>query len=617
VSRVIEATPKDAIILVKRPKTGPQLNNQRTVLRFLSGGGPGPDFRNSRLAFSILDSQRSAYLYGAEIWRRFARRMALGRINAMRFAGGAPDRLVVAPIDLRIADSHIAEEIYSGRFAMGGTMVDTGGGSPFQMEIGNRAFARSLHGFGWLRHMRAADHDLACANARALVDDWITVQGRDLGGLCFEPDVLASRLIAWFSHSPVVLRGADHGFYRRFLKSIALQTRYLRHVASALPGNSTRFKCRIALAMASLCLPSSAGTVRSAARNLSLEFELQILPDGGHISRNPMILVDLLTDLLPLRQTYVNLGQKPPANMIAGMDRMFQALRFFRHASGELALFNGASTVSADRLLGVLRYDETSGAAFREMPHSRYQRLTADNVVLIADTGPPPKGNASATAHAGCLSFELSSGLNRFIVNSGAPVVFHPEHAEFSRLTAAHSTVTLNDSSSLKISSSPFLGPILTGGVRRVTVQSLDKEGTYLGFRATHDGYVGSLKLLHRREIRLLASGHEVHGRDQLLNPDESTPAPSDRTEGVARFHIHPTISISQDETGVVHLTAGDGETWAFVASDLRPEIEDDVHFADLAGARTSKQITLTFTVGEHPQTDWQLIRTALPRSGT
>lgn len=567
------------------------------------------------MVFSFIESQRSGRLYGTEIWRRFARRIALGRINAFRFTGVTPDRLVVAPIDLRIADPHIAEEIYSGRFAMGGSMIDTGGGSPFQLEVSNESFNRSLHGFGWLRHMRAADHDLAFANARALVDDWITVEGRELGGLAYEPDVLASRLIAWLSHSPIVLRGADHGFYRRFLKSIALQTRYLKHVAGAMPGDATRFKARIALAMASLCLPSNAGAVRSASRNLDSEIEGQILPDGGHVSRNPMILIELLTNLLPLKQTYINLGQKPPRNMAAGMDRMFSALRFFRHSNGELALFNGSSAVSADRLLGVLRYDETSGAAFREMPHSCYQRLSAGNAVLIADTGPPPKGILSSQAHAGCLSFELSSGANCFIVNAGAPVISHTPYADFARMTAAHSTVTLDDRSSLSFSHSPFLGPIVTGGVRRVTVRSLDEEGKHQGFDATHDGYAGNLKLLHRRKIRMLASGHEVQGRDQITRPDESDPDPEDRTVAVARFHVHPTISVHQDEDGVIHLTAGDGETWAFVGRDLKPQIEEDVYFADLAGARTSKQITMEFAVGQRSQIDWKLIRTTLPRA--
>ena len=567
------------------------------------------------MVLSIFESQRTVQLYGTEIWRRFARRMALGRISALRFAGGTPDRLVVAPIDLRIADPHIAEEIYSGRFAMGGSMIDTSGGSPFQIEVANQSFNRSLHGFGWLRHMRAADHELAFANARALVDDWIVVEGRELGGPAYEPDVLATRLIAWFSHSPIILRGADHGFYRRFLKSIALQTRYLKHVAGTMPGDATRFKARIALAMASLCLPSSAGAVRAASRNLDSEIDAQILPDGGHVSRNPMVLIELLTNLLPLKQTYINLGQKPPRNLAAGMDRMFSALRFFRHSSGELVLFNGASAVSADRLLGVLRYDETSGAAFREMPHSHYQRLSSGNAVVVADTGAPPRGGLSSQAHAGCLSFELSSGANCFIVNAGAPVVSHTSYADFARMTAAHSSVTLGDRSSLTFSHSEFLGPIVTGGVRRVTVQSLDEEGKHQGFSASHDGYVGRLKLLHRRKIRLLSSGHELQGRDEILKPDETAPGADNQTSAVARFHIHPTISVSMDDDGVVHLTAGDGESWAFVARDLKPNIEEDVHFADLAGARTSKQITLEFDVGTQSQVDWKLIRTNLPRA--
>ena len=37
-----------------------------------------------------------------------------------------------------------------------------------------------------------------------------------------------------------------------------------------------------------------------AWRSLSAELDRQILPDGGHISRNPQIAVDLLLDLLPL-----------------------------------------------------------------------------------------------------------------------------------------------------------------------------------------------------------------------------------------------------------------------------------------------------------------------------
>ncbi|WP_110032898.1 heparinase II/III family protein [Hoeflea marina] len=556
-----------------------------------------------------MESRRSSYLYAAEAWRRFTRRMALGRINAMRFAGIVPDRLIVAPIDLRMADPHIAAEIYSGRFALGGTLLDTGGASPFLMEPPSRAFACSLYGFGWLRHMRAADHDLAFANARALVDDWITVNGRNLTGLSHDPDVLASRLISWFSHSPVVLRGADHGFYRRFLKSIVLQVRYLRHTAAVAPDGQTRLRVRIALAMASLCLPTSSSGVRAAARLLDAELDRQILPDGGHVSRNPMALIELLTELLPLRQTYVNLGQKLPSRMVPSMDRMYSALRFFRHTTGELALFNGASAVSADRLMAVLRYDETSGKPYREATQSQFQRLSSDDVVLLADTGPPGRGSLSCNAHAGCLSFEFSAGANRFIVNSGAPVFNQPEHAEFARLTAAHSTLAVNDTSSLRMSGSAYLGAIVIDGVRKVEVENIDQAGQFSGFSATHDGYVGLFGLLHRREIRLLSDGSQIIGRDQLLRPGERPIRPNDPSSAVIRFHVHPKIHVRHGGDGRIILSAMDGSRWAFASPDVEADIEEDIHFADLAGARASRLISLNFRPAQIPVVTWSFVR--------
>jgi len=561
------------------------------------------------LTFSLSDSRRTTGFYITEAWQRFARRLALGRISAVRFAGTVPNRLIVAPIDLRVADPHIATEIYYGRFPFGGTFLDTEGASPFQMPAPSPGFFEELHGFGWLRHMRAANHDLAAANARSLVDDWITAYGRQLNSEAFRPNILSTRLIAWFSHSPVVLRGADHGFYRRFLKSIALQVRYLRHVAPAVPLGETRFRVRIALAMASLCLPASHNAIRTAARHLDDEFARQILPDGGHISRNGQVLLNLLTDLLPLRQTYVNVGSRLPPRMTPGIDRIFTALKFFRHSNGELSLFNGATTVSADTLMSVLRYDDSTGLPFREAPHSRFQRLAAGPTVVIADTGPPPSGAMSRTAFAGCASFELSSGGARFIVNAGGPFHANEMQRGFARMTAAHSTVTLNDTSSLRYSQSGFLGPVVIGGVSRVDLDNLDQADGATGFAVTHDGYAAPFDKLHWRELRLAPDGATLSGRDRILRAGGRVIADDDHDEAVARFHVHPTITIEQSDDGAVLLTAGDGESWTFRCEELRPVIEDDVHFADLAGPRACRQIAVAFTPREIPEIRWRFSR--------
>nr|WP_099867186.1 heparinase II/III family protein [Pararhizobium haloflavum] len=530
-------------------------------------------------------------------------------MTAFRFSGMAPDRLIVAPTDLRIADRHIAEEIYAGRFPLAGQVFDTFGASPFISDLPSEEFAERLHSFRWLRHLRAANHELAFANGRALVDEWISVHGRRMTGIGWRPDIIAERTIAWLSHSPIVLKGADHGFYRRFLRSLALQIRYLRHIAPTTIDGEVRLRVRIALAMATLAMPASPSTIRSAARNLDHEMDRQILPDGGHVSRNPQVILDLLADLLPLRQTYINLGQSLPKRLIPGIDRMFPALRFFRHSNGELALFNGATAVSADRLLCVLRYDESTGRTFRAAPHMHYHRLECSQTVVIADTGRPPPGVLSQRAHAGCLSFEMSSGRNRYVVNAGVPVAAASQFGALSRSTAAHSGLILNDTSSARQSQSHFLGPIIVGGIRSVTSQRIDSDEGAQGFSARHDGYLSRFGLIHEREIRLNAEGDRITGRDRLLRTGDKDPKAEDASLAIVRFHIHPKISVGQTSDGAILLTAADGEKWLFSSIDARPAIEESIFLADLTGPRKTRQITLSFTVGSCPEIQWQLIR--------
>ena len=50
--------------------------------------------------------------------------------------------------------------------------------------------------------------------------------------IAWRPDVVARRIISWLSQAPLVLHDADVQFYRRFLRSLTRQVRYLRHTAS-------------------------------------------------------------------------------------------------------------------------------------------------------------------------------------------------------------------------------------------------------------------------------------------------------------------------------------------------------------------------------------------------
>src|SRR5262249_3795703 len=142
---------------------------------------------------------------------------------------------------------------------------------------------------------------------------------------------------------------------------------------------------------------------------------------------------------------------------------------------------------------------------------------SAGKTVVIVDTGWPLPGDVSRTAHAGCLSFEMSSGRYRFIVNSGSPKFAGHRYVQTARATAAHSTVTLNDPSSSRVSQSAFLGHVVTEVVAPVKAERLETEDGRDSLKAMHEGYLRAFGVLHERELTLNASGSILTGRDRLV----------------------------------------------------------------------------------------------------
>ncbi len=186
----------------------------------------------------------------------------------------------------------------------------------------------TLLGFGWLRHLRAADSAITRANARSLVDEWLMRQGRSQAA-AWRPEVLARRVMSFLSQAPLVLTDSDGRFYKRYLRGLTREVSRLRGAMREVGDGVPRLQVLIALCYASLCLARHEPQIKSAARRLSDELARQILPDGGHISRNPAALIELLLDLLPLRQTFAARNVMPPEALLNAIDRMMPMLRFF------------------------------------------------------------------------------------------------------------------------------------------------------------------------------------------------------------------------------------------------------------------------------------------------
>ena len=520
------------------------------------------------------------------------------------------DRLLIAPQDLRTADATRASEIYAGRFAFAGKVVVCDGRSIFEMTPPSDEWATDVLGFSWLRHLRAAESAIARANARALVDEWMTLRG-GWHAAAWRPDVLSRRIISWLSQAPLVLQDADVRFYRRFLRSLLRQVRYLRHTAGDAHRAVTRMQACIALCYAALCIAGQARHIKPMTAWLSSELAQQILPDGGHVSRDPGAVIEILLELLPLRQAYASRNIAPPPALLNAIERMMPMLRFFRHSDGTFAHFNGMSATPAELLLTLLAYDDSRGAPLANAPHSGYQRIEAGGGVLIMDTGRAPPVATSLDAHAGCLSFEFSSPKQSLIVvNTGMPATGRDEWRPLARATSAHSTVTFNGESSGHFVEAQAFRHVLggwpmVGGPSHVSV-ARDEQRDSITLRAGHDAYADGYGILHERTVTLAVDGTRLEGEDLFLSADGGPQIRTKQDRYSVRFHLHPSVKASRltDGRGVL-LMMPNKEVWTFSAGDNRVQLEDSVYLAGNDGPRRTVQLVISGQARSAPRVLW------------
>lgn len=517
-----------------------------------------------------------------------------------RFLGGKLcDHLSSYPYDGLPRRLEDADALLRGRFRFGGESVDIEEGSIFDKEPPSARWHRELHSFAWLPPLSAAGGETARTLATNLISQWVKRNPRYSEPI-WEPAVLAKRLLHIFAHGRFVLANSDVMWRSKVFVSLREQARMLARISNEAPQGLPRLEAFAAQAMSGACLDDSPKRLETGLERLEAEIAAQILGDGGHISRSPEALAHAFRLLAMVSDTLRAIDQPVPVNLQRAQDRMAPALRFFRHGDGALALFNGGSEMDARMIAGLLARDEVRGQPFSYAPHSGFQRLAASRGLAIMDCGPPPPPAYSNNAHAGCLSFEFSSGQQRLVVNCGAGGPAHSRWETALRATAAHSTVTLDDRSIARVTNAGLardaIGPRLMGGPQKVLTSRID---TAQGWQvdASHDGYVPGLGITHERKLTLSPQGLMLTGMDRLIPKPHRKGGP---LNFAARFHIHPDVRVSPNQGGGILLKMPNGEGWRFRAAGGQLSVEESVYLGGNSVRRT-EQLVVSGTVKDEP----------------
>jgi uncharacterized heparinase superfamily protein len=337
-----------------------------------------------------------------------------------------------------------------------------------------------------------------------------------------------------------------------------------------------------ALIMAGICLPSETRRLTRWMDALSSEIELQIAPDGGHISRSPAVQFAMFRHLVDLRIALRESRSEVPVPLQNAIDRMAPMVRFFRHGDGGLCLFNDTNEGENWLIDVVLTQAEARGKPLDSAPHTGFERIAINRSLVLMDAGAIPPPGADGHAHAGALSFELSVGKHRMIVNCGAHAGSHQDWKAVQRTTAAHSTVTIDDINSAELLPRGIVG----ARPRNIHASRRDSDGN-VWIDAELEGYAGFSRIVHRRRLYLAANGGDLRGEDSLSGAGQRKFA--------VRFHLHPTVTASMaQDGGSVLLRLGDGGGWRFRASGGATALQESVYLGIEGETRRTEQIVVS-----------------------
>lgn len=523
---------------------------------------------------------------------------ALARVNP--FAGlsmpqRVPDRLRVVPPDPWAGDAQRGRDMIAGTFRFAGQSIERSQ-LCWQPQDAKPEWLAELHGFEWLRDLRSVGGDRARRMAREMVTYWMEHHEKRPGGLPWRADVTGVRIAAWMSFHDFFCASADDDFRHAWFTSLAKQSRQL---ARSLPGNLSGIPLMRALkglAYSGLALEDGEDRLEQAFRLILREIKMQVLPDGGHVSRSPQATFEFLQCLVDLRTALSASRLDMPEELQHAIDRLAPAVKFFRHGDGAFCQFNGGQEGNPHICDATLMHSGARGRAMKTLPNTGYEKIQQGRSSLIMDVGLPGMPKFSQRAHAGLLSFEYGFGKDRVIVNCGSSAV-DGRWRDLLKATAAHSSLVLDNRNVLQFDDN---GQLTT----RPDVTVNRYEGDDIAqIDAVHTGYVPRYGMTHRRLVQLLDNGEVLAGEDVLGGKSG--------TAFAVRFHLHPFIQASLIQDGAeVLLRARSGIGWRFSATGAALSIEDSIYAGEGETPRRAVQLVLTgMTHAPETAIQWQLCR--------
>ena len=534
-----------------------------------------------------------------------------GPARALNLSVARVPEFAVLPPHLALGDAAQGLKLLDGQFGLGSQTLDVGAhGDPWSNAAPSEMFAHRLHSFDWLddlcvlgtkkKRVKQDPELIAKASQRAqqLIDRWIALFGK-WNPYAWQNDILASRVFTWLANGQLVFSGdaqSVENLERR--TSLYRQIKRIRTTYKRTPAGITRLKAAACLVLGGACFAGKQdGLLDRGLDLLDEEIHVQILSDGGHISRSPHQAAQALEVLMITEGALAAREITGSKEIRRAIDRLTPMLSFFSADDGGFFSFNGGGEGDPARHKALIDFAQIKAKQFGYAPHTKYQRLDKNGTIIMIDVGQTSPRPFDHEAHLAPLAFEMTTSAGRLIVNCGWDARQPRDWRAPMRATAAHSTLVLdgNNAGSLLESAmgKKVLGPAVLEAAGPVSCKRNEQEnGTWL--QTAHEGYRRQYGLSHHRRLYINLLGDDVRGEDSLSVPLGEAPLTREEIPFEIRFHLHPDVKVTlaQNQQSALLIQPG-GIGWRFRTDGGPLHLEKSVYLASGSRPRRSEQLVI------------------------
>ena len=363
-----------------------------------------------------------------------------------------------------------------------------------------------MHSFEWLDDLKHVGGVESLKKSRKLILDW-NKNNYKLTSMVWSDILVARRIIKLVSNFDFYGHSANNEFQKIVNKLIYFHYKHLLFLIKIqYQKNEIDLEVSTSILIASKVCRNEKQFIKTI-NDIKKQIKHQINENSFHKSINTVEQARFIHQLIEIKNILLYYKIRSFSEIDTQIYEMTACLNNMFHRDSSLPLFNGTNNMKSNYVRNIAKTQKDIKTKNLFNINDGIIVVDAKKTKLFFDITKPNSQLLNKKLHSGTLSFEMSDDNEKIITNCGSSEKYLGKNQLFFRYSAAHSTITINDTNIAELSEKNSYKRI----PKKINSHS-EKLDSYYVVSGSHDGYSKNFNLSIKRTIKIHKDGKRIEG---------------------------------------------------------------------------------------------------------